>query len=157
TFLELTVLDLQIFDTRQTPISGRGFESTARPFEMDFFGSPNQAAYQHFLSLHVDLNHGDAGFKQPDWRVVLTPVFNGNTFNVDELGVVTPDVTKGTQRDRTYFSLEEYFVETKLADTSPYFDFMSLRGGSQFFNNDFRGFLFADTNKAVRLFGTNFA
>ncbi len=157
TFLELTVLDVQIFDTRQTPISGRGFESTARPFEMDFFGSPNQAVYQHFLSLHVDLNHGDAGFKQPDWRVVVTPVFNGNTFNVDEQGVVNPDTTKGTQRDRTYFSLEEYFVETKLADTSPYFDFMSLRGGSQFFNNDFRGFLFSDTNKAVRLFGTNFA
>src|SRR5262249_17792257 len=31
--------------------------------------------------------------------------------------------------------------------------FLSLRIGSQFFTSDFRGFLFSDTNDAVRLFG----
>ncbi len=157
TFLNITAIDLQFTSGQQTPLPAHGFESTSRPFEMDFFGSPNQLSYQHYLSVRLDLFHGDAGFKQPDWQVVVTPVFNVNTLNVDELGIVNPDVRKGTQRDRTYFALEEYFVESKLADTSPYFDFVSVRAGSQFFNNDFRGFLFADTDKAVRVFGTNFA
>jgi hypothetical protein len=157
TFLNITATSLELTSGLQTPLSQRGFESTARPDSIDFFGSPNQMSYQHYLSVRFDLFSGDAAFKPADWRVVLTPTFNVNTFNVDELGIVNPDVRRGTQRDRTLFSLEEYFVETKLADTSPYYDFVSLRGGSQFFNSDFRGFLFDDTNKGIRLFGTNFA
>ncbi|HEX3598716.1 MAG TPA: hypothetical protein VHU84_01165, partial [Lacipirellulaceae bacterium] len=69
-------------------------------------------------------------------------------------GVVSPDVTRGTTRARQDQSIEEWFVESKLADTSPYYDFTSLRAGSQPFVSDFRGFIFADTNRAVRLFGT---
>ena len=157
TFLNITATSLQLTDGQQTPTSERNFDSTARPGVTDFFGSPNHLAYQHYLSVEFDLFSGDAGFKPADWRVVLTPTFNVNTFNVDEVGVVNPNVTNGTTRDRTLFSLEEYFIETKLADTSPYYDFVSLRAGSQFFNSDFRGFLFDDTNKGVRLFGTNFA
>ena len=57
-------------------------------------------------------------------------------------------------RGRSYFSLEEYFFETKLADLSPDYDFVSARVGSQPFTSDFRGFIFSDTNRAVRLFGT---
>jgi len=34
---------------------------------------------------------------------------------------------------------------------------MSVRAGSQFFVSDFRGFLFKDINRGVRLFGTRFA
>lgn len=154
TFLILTATDLQLTDTRQTPIGTTPFESTSRPFREEFFGSPNQLAYIHLLRLQLELNHGDAAFKQDDWKVVVTPIFNVNTLNVSELAVVNPDVAKGTERRRTRFALEEYFLETKLADTSPYFDFVSVRGGSQFFNSDFKGFLFSDTNKAIRLFGT---
>jgi len=66
-------------------------------------------------------------------------------------------VTKGSQRGRTWWSLEEYFVEAKLFDLSPEYDFASVRIGSQFFTSDFRGFIFSDTNRAVRLFGTAFS
>jgi hypothetical protein len=52
--------------------------------------------------------------------------------------------------------LQEWFVEAKLADLSPEYDFLSIRAGSQFFNSDFRGFIFSDTNRAIRLFGTEF-
>jgi hypothetical protein len=34
---------------------------------------------------------------------------------------------------------------------------LSVRAGSQPFISDFRGFIFSDTNRAVRLFGTNFS
>jgi hypothetical protein len=156
TFLNITATSLQLTDGQQTPTSERNFDSTARPGSTDFFGSPNHLAYQHYLSVQIDLFSGDGGFKPADWRVVVTPTFNINTLDVDEVGVVTPDVRDGTARNRTLFSLEEYFIETKIADTSPYYDFVSLRAGSQFFNSDFRGFLFDDTNKGVRIFGTNF-
>jgi hypothetical protein len=157
TFLQITATSLQVTDGQQIPTSQRNFDSTARPGERDFFGSPNHLNYQHYLSVECDLFSGDAGFKPADWRVVLTPTFNINTFDVDEVGVVNPNVINGTDRNRTLFSLETYFVETKLADTSPYYDFVSLRAGSQPFNNDFRGFLFDDINKGIRLFGTNFS
>src|SRR5262249_6762494 len=68
-----------------------------------------------------------------------------------------PNVEKGTQRNRTFATVQEYFVETKITDLSAYYDFMSVRAGSQFFNQDFRGFLFIDTNRAIRLFGTRFS
>ena len=54
----------------------------------------------------------------------------------------------------TDFALEQWFAEVKLADLSPDYDFVSLRLGSQPFTSDFRGFIFDDTNRGVRLFGT---
>ena len=105
----------------------------------------------------VDVSHGDAAFKPTDWRFHVTPVFDVNYLTVSELGVVDPDVEQGLSRGRTWFALQEWFFETKIADTSPYYDFFSARVGSQPFVSDFRGFIFNDTNRAVRLFGTRFA
>ena len=154
TFLEMTAVNLSLFEVRQVPTGTTPFESTTRPGRDEFFGSPNQFFYTNFLSLSLDLFHGDAAFKPVDWRIKVTPVFDVNYLAVDELAVVNPDVRRGTTRGRTWFSLEEYFVETKLADLSPDYDFLSLRVGSQPFTSDFRGFIFSDTNRAIRLFGT---
>jgi hypothetical protein len=87
----------------------------------------------------------------------LTPVFNVNFLDVEELAVVNPDVLKGTQRGRTWMALQEWFGEYKLADLSPDYDFASIRVGSQPFNSDFRGFIFSDVNRGVRLFGSLFS
>jgi hypothetical protein len=157
TFLNLTGVSRSVIEGRQLPMPANSFESTARPFEEEVFGRPDQFFTTHFLSLSADLSHGDAAFKPVDWRVRLTPVFNVNYLDVDELGIVSPDVRKGTDRGRTWFALQEWFAETKLADLSPDYDFLSLRAGSQFFTSDFRGFLFNDTNRGVRLFGNRLA
>ncbi len=154
TFLEVTASTTMLLEERQTPIATSPFESTANPNSPEFFGRPNQFFYSQFFNLSLDLNHGDAGFKPTDWRVKITPIFDVNYLAVDELAVVNPDVTKGTTRGRTWGSLEEYFVEKKIADLSPDYDFVSVRVGSQPFTSDFRGFIFSDTNRAVRLFGT---
>ncbi|HEX4591579.1 MAG TPA: hypothetical protein VH120_16705, partial [Gemmataceae bacterium] len=154
TFLNITGIARGIFEGRQLPTQTTPFESTARPFEQEFFGRPNQAIYSQYLLLSFDLFHGDASFKPVDWRIKLTPAFNYNSARVEELAQISPDVTDGQHRDRTWFTLEEYFVEAKLFDLSPEYDFASVRIGSQFFVSDFRGFIFADTNRAVRLFGT---
>src|SRR5437773_2921112 len=119
TFLNLTASSISLFEGRQIPTATTPFESTQRPFEEEFFGKPGQFFYNHNFSFMIDLFHGDAGFKQPDWRVVLDPIFNINDLEVDELGVINPNVLKGTSRARTYFALQQWFVETKLADLSP--------------------------------------
>ncbi len=154
TFLNLTATSLTDVEWRQVPTPTSPFESTDDPFQEEFFGNPNQFFLNQDLRLSFDLVHGDAGFKQPDWRFKLTPVFNLNYLAVEELGVVSPDIRFGKTRFRQYQAIEELFIETKLADTSPYFDFTSLRVGSQPFVSDFRGFIFADVNNAARLFGT---
>jgi hypothetical protein len=153
TFLNLTGTLLTVVEGRQLPTPANGFDSTARPFEEEAFGRPDQFFTTNFLSLSVDLSHGDAAFKPTDWRIRLTPVFNVNYVDVEEVGIVSPNVLKGTDRGRTWFALQEWFAETKLADLSPDYDFVSLRAGSQFFVSDFRGFLFDETNRGVRLFG----
>jgi hypothetical protein len=154
TFLDITATSFTVVEERQLPTATTPFESTQRPFTTDFFGRPSSLFFQQNLILAFDLFHGDAGFKPVDWRVFVQPIFNINYIDVNELAVVNPNVLKGTTRGRTFFALEEYFVETKLADLSPNYDFISLRVGSQPFTSDFRGFLFSDTNRAVRLFGT---
>ena len=157
TFLDFTATSLALVEFRQLPTPTTPFESTQRPFEEDFFGRPSQFFYTHNFVFSFDLFHGDAGFKPVDWRVRATPIFNVNYLDVNELAVVNPNVLKGTTRGRTYLALEEYFIETKLADLSPNYDFVSVRVGSQPFTSDFRGFLFSDINRAVRVFGTLFA
>jgi hypothetical protein len=157
TFLDVTGSTRAIVEGRQVPTPATGFDSTARPDTPNFFGRPNQFFYTEFFSLSLDLFHGDAAFKPADWRVHVTPVFDVNVLDVEELGVVSPNVLEGTSRRRTYTTLQEWFVETKLADLSPDYDFVSIRAGSQPFTSDFRGFLFSDVNRAIRLFGTQFS
>lgn len=157
TFLNVTATSFMLHEYRQSPLPTTPFESTVNPFSEPFFGSPNQYFYSHFFRLAVDLFHGNEAFKPFDWQVRIEPVFNVNYLAVEELGIVNPDVRRGTHRARSDFALEQWFVEAKLADLSPDYDFLSARAGSQFFVSDFRGFVFADTNLGVRLFGTRLA
>jgi hypothetical protein len=154
TFLNITATSQMILEGRQVPTPTTPFESTVDPFQEEFFGKPNQFFYTHNFKLSFDLVHGDAAFKPADWRVKVTPVFNVNYLDVEELGIVNPDVLRGTTRGRTFFALEEWFVEAKLADLSADYDFVSVRAGSQPFVSDFRGLIFSDVNRGVRLFGT---
>ncbi len=135
------------------PVATTPFESTLRPNTNNFFGNPNQLGYLQYFALSLDLFHGDGAVRPVDWRLKITPVFNVNVLAVDELAEVNPDVSKGTYRARTFFALEEYFLEVKLADLSPNYDFLSVRIGSQPFTSDFRGFIFSDINRGVRFFG----
>jgi hypothetical protein len=157
TFLNVTATSFSFVELRQLPTATTPFESTARTGQEEFFGQPRQLFYQNNFILSFDLFHGDAAFKPVDWRIKLTPIFNINYLDVNELAVVNPNVLDGTTRGRTWFTLQEYFAESKLCDLSPNYDFLSIRVGSQPFVSDFRGFIFSDTNRAVRLFGTRFS
>ncbi len=154
TFLNITATNEMLNEFREVPTGTTPFESTVGPNQQEFFGNPRQYLFANNLRLQFNLSHGDTAFKPFDWQVRLTPVFNLNYLSVKELGVVNPDVRAGTKRFRDDVAFEEWFVEAKLADLSPNYDFASVRAGSQLFVSDFRGFIFSDTNRAVRLFGT---
>ena len=152
-FMRLGFRTMNLVEYRQTPIPTTPTEATQNPGEFEFFGNPNQFLFAQYNSASIDLFKGDSVFRPFDWRFKVNVIFNQNYLKVYELGVVSPDVTDGTNRHRTFWSLEEWFYESKIADTSPNYDFVSVRADSQFFSSDFRGFIFADTNRAVRLFG----
>jgi hypothetical protein len=154
TFLDITASSISFIEARQVPTGTTPFESTARPFEEQFFGRPNQLFFTNYFQVSFDLFHGDAAFKPVDWRLKVTPVFDANYLDVNELAVVNPNVLEGSTRGRSFFTLEEYFAEAKITDLSPDYDFLSVRVGSQPFVSDFRGFLFSDVNRGVRLFGS---
>jgi hypothetical protein len=61
--------------------------------------------------------------------------------------------SRSTQRTETFATLQMAFGEIHLRDLSDNYDSVSLRGGIQPFNGDFRGFIFNDVNLGVRLFG----
>jgi hypothetical protein len=155
TFLEISAVANLDFEGRALPTQTSGFESTERPFEGNSFGRPNSFFTINFFSFAFDLFHGDAAFKPVDWRIRLVPTLGVSNFSFSEAAQVSPNVAQGTIRTREVWALQEAFVEYKLADLGPDYDFLSVRAGNQPFNADFRGFLFVDINRGVRLFGTN--
>ena len=87
-----------------------------------------------------------------------SPTLGVSNSSFSELGRRTsPNVLQGTTRTRSFWALQEAFFEYKLADLGPDYDFVSVWAGTQPFNADFRGFLFSDVNRAVRIFGTQFS
>ena len=146
------------FEGRQIPTQTSPFESTARPFSENFYGRSSNFFTIQYYSLGFELFHGDAGFRQADWKVKVLPVWGVSNFSFSELAQVSPNVLEGSSRLRTYFNpIQEGFVEYRIADVSPDFDFVSVRAGNQPFVSDFRGFLFQDTTRGVRFFGNLFS
>jgi len=90
----------------------------------------------------VEVFRGDTVFEPKRWAARATVVGNLNG-------------TNGGPADgrRQTYGVEEAFVEKRLAVLDPSFDFVSVRGGMQNFNSDFRGYLFVDNQLGVRLFG----
>lgn len=153
TFLNLTLISDTTYEYRRVPTPSG--ESAARPGSRKFFGDPEQNFLNQNLIMRIDLFHGSAAYKPFDWLIRVTPVLNMNYLDADEFGVVNIDVREGLTRTWRDFALQEAFIEVKLADVSPNYDFVSLRVGRQPFVSDFRGFIFNDVNQGVRLFGNN--
>lgn len=151
TFLNFTGSSQSFFDGRRVPSPSN--VSAAQPGSSGFFGRGEQAFFDQTLRFTFDMFHGDTSFKPVDWRIRITPEISLNNLKVREVGIVSPDVRNGTNRFDTHVGLQEAFVEVKLADLSPNYDFISARAGIQQFNADFRGFLFVDEEPALRIFG----
>ena len=152
TFLNLNLVSDTAVDGRKLPVpSGLG---TYDPDSGQFFGRMGQFALSQNFSFSATLFHGDTSYRPVDWQIKFTPEVNVNYLQVQENGIVSPNVLAGTTRLDAHAGLQEAFVEAKIADLSSSFDFLSARAGIQTFNSDFRGFIFFDQEPGVRLFGT---
>jgi hypothetical protein len=151
TFLNVTATANTSVAERRVPATSN--ISSAQPGSAEFFGRGEQFALNETFRVSFDLFHGDASFRPVDWRVRITPAINVNYLNVRELGIVNIDVARGTTRLESHAGLQEAFVEYKIRDLSPNYDFLSVRAGIQGFSSDFRGFIFVDEQPGVRLFG----
>jgi carboxypeptidase family protein len=151
TFLNITATADTLADERRVPVTSN--VSSARPGSSDFFGKGEQFALSETFRFSFDLFHGDTSFRPVDWRIRVTPAVDVNYLNARELGIVNVDVRDGTTRLDSHAGLQEAFVEYKIRDLSPNYDFLSVRAGIQGFSSDFRGFLFVDEQPGVRLFG----
>ena len=128
--------------------------STVDAVEPDFFGRGGQFFMSQTFRFTFDLFHGDtSAFRPVDWRVRITPAANINYLLARENQVVSPNDRIGTTRLDGHVGLQEAFGEVKLHDFGPNYDFVNLRVGIQQFVSDFRGFVFADEQPGVRLFG----
>lgn len=150
-FLNVTASSETFFEYRRIPAPSN--VSAARSGSSTFFGRGEQAFVDQTFRFSFDLFHGDASFKPIDWRIRVTPEISLNDLKVRELGIVKPDVRSGTNRFDQHIGLQEAFVEVKLHDIGPNYDFVSARVGIQQFNADFRGFLFVEEQPGLRIFG----
>jgi len=150
-FFNFTGSETTFIDGRKVPVPSD--VSAAQPGSSQFFGRGEQFFLDQTFRFTFDLFHGDASFKPVDWRIRVTPEVSLNYLDVKELGIVGPDVRAGTTRLDSHVGFQEAFVEYKLHDLSPNYDFVSVRAGIQEFNADFRGFLFVEEQPGLRVFG----
>ena len=150
-FLNFTGRSETHFDGRRLPLPS-GLDS-ANPGSSGFFGRGEQAVAVENLRFSFDLFRGDTSFRPADVRFQFTPEVNLNFLQARERGIVNIDPRKGTERFDTHVGVQEAFVEAKLRDLSPNYDFVSVRAGIQQFTSDFRGFLFSEEQPGVRIFG----
>lgn len=151
TFLVLSALSDTIGEARRVPVPSD--VSSQRPESEEFFGRGEQGTFVQAVILSLSLFHGDAAFRPRDWELRITPVGSFNFLGARENGIVNIDVRRGETRTDRHVGLQEAFAEAKLFDVSRYYDFVSLRAGIQGFTSDFRGFVFAENQAGVRLFG----
>lgn len=150
-FLVVTLVSDTLYEARRLPVPSGA--SALEANRLDFFGQGDQQIASQNFVLSIELFKGDAAFKPRDWELRLTQVYNINYAHVEELGGTNADVREGRHRLDDAYAWQEAFVEKHMGDTSNAYDFFALRAGIQGFNADFRGFLYADSNFGVRLFG----
>jgi hypothetical protein len=150
-FFDFTGTSITGLDVRRLPVPSG--VSAEQPGSTDFFGRGEQGSASQSFRLSFDLFEGDTSFRPIDFRIRFTPEFNLNFLQTRERGLVNIDVRDGTNRFDTHAGVQEGFVEAKIHDLSPNFDFISVRAGIQQFVSDFRGFIFAEEQPGVRLFG----
>lgn len=138
-------------DVRRLPVPSG--VSAEQPGETGFFGRGEQAFAAQTFFFSLDLSRGDTSFRPADFRIRFTPAVNLNFLQTRERGLVNINVQDGTNRFDSHAGLQEGFVEAKLHDLSPNFDFVSVRAGIQQFNSDFRGFIFSENQPGIRVFG----
>jgi len=150
-FLNVTGTSLSGISVQRLPVPSG--VSAEQPDSEAFFGKGEQFFASQAFLFSFDLFQGDTSFRPVDFRFRISPEIDLNFLQTRERGLVNINVQDGTNRFSAWTGMQQAFVEAKIHDLSPNFDFLSVRAGIQPFVSDFRGFIFADQQPGVRLFG----
>lgn len=152
-FFNASVISDSIVELRQlpTPVAPQVSRGLGR---LDTFGERDQIFFNENLIMSLIVFKGDTVFRPPDYEFRITPVFNLNYTDVEELRIVKISPREGNTRLDQHIGLQDLFLDVHLRNVSDRYDFDSIRFGIQPFSTDFRGFLFQDNQLGVRLFGT---
>jgi len=152
-FFNITAFSDTVFEARNvaTPV---GTQSSDDPGSNDIFGGQDQFALVQQFGAEFAYIKGDTVFRPPDYEFRLTPVFNYNHTEAQEILNLNVDPRNGTNRDDHHLGIQAAFFDYHIRNVSERYDFDSVRIGIQPFNADFRGFLFQDDQLGIRLFGT---
>ena len=151
TFFVFTGSAVSAADGRRLPTPS--LVAARNPGSFQFFGNGGQFFLSQMFRFTGELYHGDASFRPKDWRIVFTPAFDVNYLLTQERGIVNINPQRGTDRFDDHVGLQAAFVEYKIKDLSPNFDFVSVRAGIQQFQSDFRGLIYSEEQPGLRIFG----
>jgi hypothetical protein len=152
-FFSITAISDSVLQSQRSP-TPVGFQSTQRPGSNDVFGNSQQQVFAQTLLVELVYLKGNTVFRPPDYEFRLTPAFQYNRVEVEEVLALNADPRRGVTRSDSVLTLQAAFYDRHLRDVSENYDFDSLRIGIQPITADFRGFLFNDLPLGVRLFGT---
>jgi hypothetical protein len=128
--------------------------STSQVNNAGFFGNSQRLFFNENLRFSLEFYKGNTAFRPRDFEIKIAPVFNLNYINVNENNDVNANVRAGVRRNDGHVAFQELFIEKHLFNMGRHYDFVSMKGGIQQLNSDFRGFIFNDSNLGVRLFGS---
>jgi hypothetical protein len=151
-FLVANIISDTVVEPRSVPLPV-GVQSTARPGSVGLFGDADSWVWNQNLITSFSLVQGSTAYKPQDWEFRLTPVFNLNYAEVEELRILHVEPSQGTTRHDNIVALQEAFVDYHIRNVSARYDFDSVRVGIQPIISDFRGFVFQDNALGVRFFG----
>lgn len=150
-FFSFAAISDTLFEARKLP-TPRGTAAARAPSD-PFFGQGEQWFVNQNFILSFELFKGVAAFRPRDFEIRITPIFNFSYIDTRETQIVNVDPRESTSRFDGFPSLLDASIEVHLLDLSPNYDFLSVKAGIQPFLSDFRGFVFADGEPGVRLFG----
>ena len=151
TFFSFTGSAVTALDGRRLPTPS--LVAAENPGSYNFFGKGGQLFLSELFRFTGELYHGDTSFRPKDWRIVFTPAFDVNYLATQERGIVNINPQRGSDRFDDHVGLQQAFVEYKIKDLSPNYDFISVRAGIQQFQSDFRGFIYSEEQPGLRVFG----
>lgn len=154
-FVNLSLISDTVIEPRRVP-TPVPFASSQFNIANDQYSRSNQLLINENLIGSFSLIKGNTAFKPPDFELRISPVFNYNRLEVDEVGLTDANPAKGKVRNDSHLGVAELFVDYHIHNVSERYDFESIRLGIQPFNADFRGFLFQDSQLGARLFGNRF-
>jgi hypothetical protein len=151
-FVNLGAVSDTLVELRRLP-TPVGPQTTDRPGSLGVFGRGQQSTIAETFVATISLIKGDTTFRPPDYEFRVTPAFNVNRSEAQEVRALRVDPQEGRVRNDRHATLQEAFADMHLRNVSARYDFDSVRVGIQPFTADFRGFLFNDVPFGVRLFG----